>query len=192
MRTPQPHNDMEDYGGPERTLFASRAFATAACQNACPVGLQCYGYIGLVGNGQYEDAYKLIRQRLPFPRTLGRICDAPCEPVCLRDPMDEALAIRELKRFVGDYAFDKGMKYRPRLRPRRKEKVAIVGAGPAGLSAAHDLARDGFQVTVFEELPVAGGMLAVGVPAYRLPREVLESEIQNVTDLGVDIKLNHR
>ena len=112
--------------------------------------------------------------------TLGRICDHPCEDNCCRAQMDEAVAVRDLKRFAADYAFNNGVEYLARVKAKRDEKVAIVGAGPAGLAAAYDLAREGFQVTVFESLPVVGGLMVTGCPEYRLPGKIVEREIENV------------
>ncbi|HUX47855.1 MAG TPA: FAD-dependent oxidoreductase [Dehalococcoidia bacterium] len=162
----------------------------APCQHTCPVGLDAPGYIALIKAGEFEKAYNLIIQRLPFPLSVGRVCDHPCEGKCRRTQIEEPIAIRHLKRFAADYAFDHGLEYIPQIKARRKEKVAVIGAGPAGLSAAWDLAREGFQVTMFEALPVAGGMLAVGIPEYRLPKNILNREIETVKKLGVDIRLN--
>jgi len=162
----------------------------APCQHTCPVRLDVPGYIALIKAGEFEKAYNLIMQRLPFPLSVGRVCDHPCEGKCRRTQIEEPIAIRHLKRFAADYAFDHGLEYIPQIKARRKEQVAVIGAGPAGLSAAWDLAREGFHVTVFEALPVAGGMLAVGIPEYRLPKNVLNREIETVKKLGVDIRLN--
>jgi len=162
----------------------------APCQHTCPVGLDVPGYVALIKAGEFEKAYNLIMQRLPFPLSIGRVCHHPCEGKCRRGQIDDPIAIRHLKRAAADYAFEHGLEYIPQIKEKRKEKVAIIGAGPAGLSAAWDLAREGYQVTVFEALPVAGGMLAVGIPEYRLPKKMLTKEIETVKKLGVDIKLN--
>jgi len=167
-----------------------QALFRAPCQHTCPVGLDVPGYVSLIKEGKFAEAYALIKQRLPFPLVCGRVCNHPCEGKCRRGQVDEAVAIRDLKRFAADYAVELGVEYKPEKKAKRKEKVAIVGAGPAGLSAAWDLAIEGFQVTVFEALPVAGGMLAVGIPDYRLPKEALQKEVDSVARLGVDIKLN--
>jgi NADH-quinone oxidoreductase subunit F len=150
------------------------------------------GYVALIKAAQFEKAYNLIMQRLPFPLSVGRVCHHPCEKKCRRAQIEEPVAIRHLKRFAADYAFEQGLEYIPPIKERKKEKVAIIGAGPAGLSAAWDLTREGFQVTVFEALSVAGGMLAVGIPEYRLPKNVLNREIETIKKLGVDIRLNTR
>jgi len=167
-----------------------QALFKAPCQHTCPVGLDVPGYVALIKAGQFEKAYNIIMQRLPFPLSVGRVCHHPCEGKCRRAQIEEAIAIRHLKRFAADYAFEHGLEYIPPIQSRRKEKVAVIGAGPAGLSAAWDLTREGFQVTVFEALPVAGGMLAVGIPEYRLPKNVLNREIETIKKLGVEIRLN--
>lgn len=160
------------------------------CQHTCPVGLDVPGYVSLIKEGKFVEAYRLIKQRNPFPSICGRVCHHPCEFKCQRGQIDEPIAIRDLKRFVADYAFKLGIDYVPEIKAQRKEKIAIIGAGPAGLSAAWDLALEGFGVTVFEALPVAGGMLAVGIPEYRLPKDILKKEIAEIEKLGVEIKLN--
>jgi NADPH-dependent glutamate synthase beta subunit-like oxidoreductase len=159
----------------------------APCKLACPAHLDVQGYVALIANGRYKEALDLIREKMPLPSVCGRVCKAPCETECQRQKLDEPVAISALKRFVTDFAPYEA----PQPLPRTKaEKVAIIGSGPAGLSAAYDLVRMGYGVTVFEALPVAGGMLAVGVPQYRLPKEVLQRDIDYIKGLGVEIKLN--
>ncbi len=167
-----------------------QALFKAPCQHTCPVGLDVPGYVALIKAGEFEKACNLIMQRLPFPLSVGRVCHHPCEGKCRRAQIEEPIAIRHLKRFAADYAFEHGLEYVPPTRGRRSEKVAVIGAGPAGLSAAWDLAREGFQITVFEALPVAGGMLAVGIPEYRLPKSMVNKEIETIKKLGIDIRLN--
>lgn len=162
----------------------------APCQHTCPVGLDVPGYVALIKAGQFDQSYRIIRQRLPFPSVCGRVCHHPCEGKCRRGQIDEPVAIRHLKRAAADYAIANGVEYTPPLKPKKNQHVAIVGAGPAGLSAAWDLAIEGYSVTVFEALPVAGGMLAVGIPEYRLPRNLIKHEIDTICKLGVTIKLN--
>lgn len=164
----------------------------APCQHTCPVGLDVPGYVSLIKEGKLAEAYLLIKQRNPFPSVCGRVCHHPCESKCRRAQVDEPLAIRDLKRVASDFAYDMGMEYVPRPSAAKTDEVAIIGAGPAGLSAAWDLAQEGYPVTIFESLPVAGGMLAVGIPEYRLPREMLKNEVDAVRKLGVDIRLNTR
>lgn len=162
---------------------------TPVCQRTCPVNLDIRGYIGLIADGKFEEALSLIRERLPFPGIIGRICSHPCEEQCNRGEMDKPLCIRDLKRFIADYELNGG---KPQVKKKvlkiREERVAIIGAGPAGLTCAYDLSLEGYQVVVYESLPRAGGMLAVGIPDYRLPRTILEQEIDVVRDLGVEIK----
>ncbi len=162
----------------------------APCQHTCPVGLDVPGYISLIKNDKPEEAYKLIMQRLPLPMTVGRVCPHPCERKCRRGQVDQPISIRHLKRYASDYAYEHGLSYTPKVKAAKAEKVAVIGAGPAGLAAAWDLTVEGYKVTVFEALPVAGGMLAVGIPEYRLPKEILNKEIDNIKKLGIEIKLN--
>jgi NADPH-dependent glutamate synthase beta subunit-like oxidoreductase/NAD-dependent dihydropyrimidine dehydrogenase PreA subunit len=164
---------------------------TPVCQRTCPVNLDIRGYIGLIAEGKYEESLRLIRERLPFPGIIGRICPHPCEERCNRGEMDKPLCIRDLKRFVSDHELQSSALQTPKkTTEQQREKVAIIGAGPAGLTCAHDLALDGYQVVVYESLPRAGGMLAVGIPDYRLPRTILEQEIDVVKNLGVAIRFN--
>ena len=167
-----------------------QALFRAPCQHTCPVELDIPGYVSLIKEGRFVEAYRLIKQRNPLPAVCGRVCHHPCEFKCNRAQVDEPIAIKDLRRFVVDYAFDSGIEYVPRVKERKEERVAIIGAGPAGLSAAWDLALEGYRVTVFEALPVAGGMLTVAIPEYRLPKDILRKEIQEIEKLGVDIKLN--
>jgi NADH-quinone oxidoreductase subunit F len=171
---------------------ACNAMFPAPCTHTCPVGLDVYGYVSLIKEGRYEEAYKVIMQKMPFPLSIGRVCTAPCQKKCRRGSIEQPIAIRQLKRFAADYAFVNGYEYKPTMKPARTEKIAIIGAGPAGLAAAWDLAIDGYKVTIYESLPVAGGMLAVGIPEYRLPKMLLNREIENVKKLGVTIHLDSR
>jgi NADH-quinone oxidoreductase subunit F len=159
----------------------------APCQDACPAGTDAGRYVGLIGQGRYDEAYAVASEVNPFPSVCGWICTAPCESVCRRGTLDEPIAIRRLKRFAAEQG-----KLPPVAPParRRKEKVAIVGGGPAGMSAAYYLARLGYGVTVFEAMPVPGGMMAIGIPEYRLPRTVLREEIDRIVGLGVELKLD--
>jgi heterodisulfide reductase subunit A-like polyferredoxin len=170
--------------------FAIEKRGVAPCRDACPAGQRAQGYIALVAAGRIEEAYRSIREDNPFPAICGRICNAPCEDACTRNKVDEAVNIRALKRFVTDTIHAKPRKAPVQQQRKFKERVAIIGSGPCGLTAAQDLCLKGYGVTVFESLPVAGGMLRVGVPEYRLPVPVIEREIQDIVDLGVDLKLN--
>ncbi|MDH4300204.1 MAG: FAD-dependent oxidoreductase, partial [Dehalococcoidia bacterium] len=158
----------------------------AACRDACPLHMNVPGYVKLIAEGQNEEAYKLIRATNPLPAICGRICYAPCQEACNRGQVDEPLAIRELKRFASDCSDLEKLEI-PTVEPSGKS-VAVIGAGPAGLVAAHDLALKGHKAVIFEALPKPGGMLQVGIPEYRLPKEVVRKEIEYITKLGVDIK----
>jgi len=159
------------------------------CQATCPVHLDIRGYVGLIADGKPAEALAKIRERLPFPSICGRVCAHPCEDACNRGKVDEPIAICSLKRYVADCemneCFDIEVTPPEEL---RDEKVGIIGGGPAGLACAHDLAMKGYRCTVYESLPVCGGMLYVGIPEYRLPKKILGREVDMVRALGVDIK----
>jgi heterodisulfide reductase subunit A-like polyferredoxin len=158
------------------------------CTNACPNQVNAHAYVALIAQGKYREAMEVILRTLPFPGTIGRICPHPCESACRRGEVDEPISICALKRFVADQVDIEDL---PVVEiAKRDEKVAIIGAGPAGLTAAHFLALEGYESTVFEAQSVAGGMLRLGIPDYRLPPEVLDKEIKAITRLGVEIKLN--
>ena len=173
--------------------YAITKAGIAPCRDACPAGQRAQGYIALIREGRWEDAYRVIKLDNPFPGICGRICNHRCETVCNRGKVDEPINIRALKRFITDKIYEQ-----PRPEVERAEilypedRVAIIGAGPSGLTAAQDLIQNGYPVTVFEAMPVAGGMLRLGVPEYRLPTEIIEREVQDIVDMGVDLKLNHR
>jgi heterodisulfide reductase subunit A-like polyferredoxin len=166
--------------------FAIQKADKAPCRLACPAGLNVQGYVQMVSQGQYKEALEIIMDRLPLPGVLGRICPHGCEDACRRCEVDDPVAIRDLKRLAADQ-FDP-RKIEIACMPPRQEKVAIVGSGPAGLSAAYHLARKGVLSVIFEALPEPGGMLRVGIPAHRLPREGLDREIEVITNLGVEIR----
>lgn len=158
------------------------------CTQACPAGVNVKAYVSLIAAGRFHEALEVVRQRNPLPGICGRVCTHPCEEACNLVEINSPVAICWLKRFVADYELAHPQA-KPEPVPRtRREKVAIVGSGPAGLAAANDLVRLGFGVTVFEALPVAGGMLVAGIPAYRLPRNIVETEIAAIEQLGVEIK----
>jgi heterodisulfide reductase subunit A len=162
----------------------------APCTITCPAGINVQGYVQLVGQGKYKEAVQLIMERLPLPGVLGRICPHPCEFQCRRAEMDEAVAIRDLKRFAADQV-DLAELPKPEIE-ERPEKVAVVGSGPAGLAVAYYLRLKGYQITIFEALPVLGGMLRVGIPDYRLPPEILDQEINNILRLGIETQTGKR
>ncbi|MDW8162041.1 MAG: FAD-dependent oxidoreductase [Anaerolineales bacterium] len=170
--------------------YAIEKRGISACRDACPAGQRAQGYIALIREGRYHDALRVIKMDNPFPGICGRICNHRCETACNRGLVDEPVNIRALKRFVTDKVYAeprRPVEPAPRLYPQR---VAIIGAGPCGLTAAQDLVRAGYGVTVFEAMPVAGGMLRLGVPEYRLPTWIIEREIQDILDLGVELRLN--
>jgi indolepyruvate ferredoxin oxidoreductase alpha subunit len=160
-----------------------------ACQARCPLHIDIRGYINLIRQGRFDEALALIREVLPFPGVVSRVCPRPCESKCARADVEEAIAINALKRSAVDYgrvAEDYS------IADEKDKRVAIIGSGPAGLMAAYGLRKKGYQVTVFEALPELGGMLAVGIPAFRLPRDILHNEIDIIHKLGVEVKLNTR
>ena len=170
--------------------FAIEKLGISPCRDACPAHQRAQGYIALIHEGRYDDALRVIKEDNPFPGICGRICNHRCEDACNRSLIDEPINIRALKRFVTDKVYEKPRTPCEPAEVTRSQKVAIIGAGPCGLTAAQDLAKLGYPVTVFEALPVAGGMLRVGVPEYRLPTEIIEREIQDILDLGIELRLN--
>ncbi len=161
------------------------------CQNACPAGINVPGYMALIQQGRFLDAYRLIRQDNPFPAVCGRVCTHPCERKCRRAQRDEALAICDLKRYVADFAMSHEEKFVDDIKyPKNGKKVAIIGAGPSGLTCGYYLVRLGYDIDVYESHSQAGGVLAYGIPEYRLPNDVLEHEIQIIKQEGVNIHLN--
>jgi NADH-quinone oxidoreductase subunit F len=157
----------------------------APCQNGCPVEMDIPAYIALIRAGRLDDAYQVLKQTNPFPSVCGRVCGHPCQDRCRRSQLDDALAIKDLKRFITDYTTPPEVDPVPTV---HTERIAVIGAGPAGLTAALEMKKRGYDVTVFEALPEAGGMLRWGIPAYRLPRDILDREIQEILDTGVVLK----
>jgi len=160
------------------------------CRAACPAGVNVQGYVALVSQGKFKEAYELIREAIPLPAVCGRVCFHPCENECERGKLDEPLAINAIKRFVADYV-EKELKEKPEPFPKiYEEKIAVIGSGPAGLAAAYHLTKEGYTVTVFEALPEPGGMLRAGIPEYRLPKDVLKREIEYLKSMGIEFKTN--
>jgi heterodisulfide reductase subunit A len=163
----------------------------APCQAACPAGQHAQGYISYIREGRFEEALRIIREDNPFASVCGRTCHHPCEGNCNRRLVDKPISIMELKRFVVDYVYSRGLPRPIDLVPRtREERVAVVGSGPAGLTAASDLVKMGYGVTVYEALPVAGGMMRTGIPEHRLPKGILQRDIDDILALGVELRLN--
>ena len=184
---------------------------TSPCRLNCPAGVNVHGYVALTAQGRIEDAYRLVRARHPLPAVCGRVCHHPCEEECHRGKHDAAVGVNNIKRYVADAMLERAvsedlrlsdystldLRGDPELDPSpeaqtRQGSIAIVGGGPAGLTAAYDLAQLGYQVTLFEAGPAAGGMLAQGIPEYRLPRDILQKEIQLILDLGVELRTDCR
>lgn len=162
------------------------------CMQACPAGVNVKAYVSLIAAGKFHEALQVVREKNPLPGICGRVCTHPCESFCNRNAIDAPVAIRSLKRFVADYELDHPLPKPQKLAGTRKERVAIIGSGPAGLTAAHDLAKRGFDVTIFEELSEPGGMLIAGIPSYRMPRDILKIEIDYIKNLGVKIVTNKK
>lgn len=170
--------------------FAIEKKDRAPCRVTCPAGLNVQGYVQMVKEGKYKESLEIIMEQLPLPGVLGRVCPHECEDACRRCQVDEPVAIRDLKRLAAD-SFDP-RKVEIKCAEKIGKKVAVIGSGPAGLSAAYHLAKQGVDSTIFEALPKAGGMLRVGIPEHRLPRDILDKDIEVVTNLGVELKLNVR
>ena len=160
---------------------------TSPCSAACPAGNDIVAFIQKTAQGDFEGAWNLIKEENPFPGICGRVCFHPCESKCNRASYDEPIAIHALERFVSDFASNLNKKIQ-KVTGARKEKVAIIGSGPAGMSCAYHLAKLRYDVTVFESSSLAGGMLRTGIPSYRLPKDVLDREISNIAELGVAIR----
>jgi NADH-quinone oxidoreductase subunit F len=166
------------------------AMVISACQHSCPAGIDVPNYVAAIAADKYEKAVEIIRERNPFPAVCGRICIHPCELKCRRGELDEPVAIRSLKRFASDWYFDHIGKPKEPFPVTKDQKVAIVGAGPAGLTCAYFLAKIGYGVTVFESQSVAGGMLGITIPEFRLPRKVIQEEVAYIESCGVKIRYN--
>lgn len=176
-----------------RIAAIDRQDTSAPCISECPGGVKPYGYISLVRNGQYEDAMKLHLEDIPLPGCLGRACYAPCQNACTRSQLEAPVDIRKIKRFFADDYYAKHPD--PEIVPLQEttgKRVAIIGSGPAGLTAAYHLALKGHYVKIFEAAPVLGGMLMLTLPEYRLPKNIVERDIKNITSLGVEYEVNRR
>jgi NADPH-dependent glutamate synthase beta subunit-like oxidoreductase len=161
---------------------------TSPCKANCPAHMNVQGYVRLVAKGKFQEALSLMKEDNPFPAICGRVCDHPCESNCNRAEIDAPVAINMIKRFVADLDLNAQTRYVPEVKEKKEEKIAVVGAGPAGLSCAYFLARKGYPVTVFEKTKALGGMLTAGIPSYRLPKNLVDAEIQVICDMGVEMK----
>ena len=173
----------------------SKSDGRAPCKASCPAGINAQGYVALIAEGKFKEAYDLIREQCPLPAVCGRVCHHPCQDDCNRNEVDQPVAVRDLKRFAADYVHAHADEFEDTpAEPiaARDGKVAVIGGGPAGLTTAHDLVKMGYGVTVFEAEPRMGGMLRYGIPSYRLADDVLDREIKYIEDLGVEMRTNCR
>ena len=183
-------SSLANHTGSWRTQRPEYVRLTAPCGGACPAGEDVQQWLYHAEEGGYEAAWRKIMQRNPFPAICGRVCYHPCETACNRAQLDDAVGINSIERFLGDQGIAGGWEVEPVLPPSGK-RVLVVGAGPSGLSAAYHLALLGHAVTVRDMAPAAGGMMRYGIPKYRLPREVLDAEVQRIAGLGVEFELGH-
>ncbi|HLP99139.1 MAG TPA: NAD(P)-binding protein [Sideroxyarcus sp.] len=189
--TLKPGTSLANLTGTWRTARPVYLDRLPPCNNACPAGENIQGWLFHAESGDYEQAWRVLTLTNPLPAVMGRVCYHPCETACNRGQLDEAVGINSVERFLGDEAIKRGWKFDKPAAASGK-KVLVVGAGPSGLSAAYHLARMGHQVEIHEAGPMAGGMMRFGIPKYRLPRDVLDAEVQRILDLGVTLKLNSK
>ena len=187
--TLDPGSSLANHTGSWRTLRPEYVDRLPPCNNACPAGENIQGWLFHAESGDYEAAWRSLVQNNPMPAVMGRVCYHPCESSCNRAQLDSSVGINSVEHFLGDEALKRGWKFDPPAAPTGK-KVLVVGAGPSGLSAAYHLARLGHKVSIHEAGPMAGGMMRFGIPAYRLPRDVLDGEVKRILDMGVELKLN--
>jgi NADPH-dependent glutamate synthase beta subunit-like oxidoreductase len=161
---------------------------TSSCKVGCPAHINVQAYVSLATKGRYQDALQLIKEASPFPSICGRVCPHPCESSCERNQIDQPVAIHSIERYIADLDLKATKRFMPKIKDKKEDKIAIVGSGPAGLTCAYYLSQEGYRVTIFEKAPVLGGMLTTGIPSYRLPREIVETEIQLIRDMGVTMR----
>jgi NADPH-dependent glutamate synthase beta subunit-like oxidoreductase len=189
--TRQPDLAHERRTGPSRTQRPVYVDLLPPCNHACPAGENIQAWLSEAQTGQFEEAWRILVADNPMPAVHGRVCYHPCESACNRKELDSAVSIHAVERFLGDRAIERGWRFQ-RVHARSGKRVLVVGAGPSGLSAGYHLARLGHEVEIRDAGPLAGGMMHFGIPAYRMPRDVLEAEIEKIEDLGVRITLDHK
>ena len=187
--TLDPGSSLANHTGTWRTERPVYVDRLPPCNNACPAGEDIQGWLYYAESGEYERAWRELTKNNPLPALMGRVCYHPCEDACNRGKLDQTVSIHAVERFLGDQARKHGWKFEVTAPPSGKH-VLVVGAGPSGLSAAFHLRRMGHQVTIHEAGPLTGGMMRFGIPKYRLPRDVLDAEIQRILDMGVTLKLD--
>ncbi len=174
--------------GPEKLPKSN----VASCSDQCPLGICIQGYAGQIAAGRYEEAFQTIMQQCPMPESVCRVCHQPCQSACVRSDIDEPVAINDLKRFVIEQSLQSHFDYQPERRADKQMKVAVIGAGPSGLAAAHDLTARGYQTTIFDSEQKPGGLLSSAIPAFRLPVDALERDINRILEMGVTFKGGQR